>query len=46
MNINIKKSRIEIERIIRTNLKLMNSNNKLCWDVADTILAHLTGMID
>lgn len=44
--INIKKDRIEIERIIRINLPLMNKNEKMCQDIADCILAYLIGIIE
>jgi len=43
--INIKKDRKEVARIIRVNLPLMNKNKKLCQDVADCIIAYLTGVI-
>lgn len=43
--INIKKDRLEIARIIRINLPLMNKNEKICQEVADCILMYLIGEI-
>jgi len=43
--INITKDRIEIEKIIRLNLPLMNKNERMCQEIADCIIAYLTGMI-
>ena len=44
--INIGKDRIEIERIIRTNMPLMNKNVKMIQEIADCILAYLIGALD
>lgn len=41
MEINVKKDRKEIERIIRINLPLMNKNKKMCQEIADCILVYL-----
>jgi len=43
--IDIKKDRLEIARIIRINLPLMNINKFMCQEVADCILAYLIGAI-
>ena len=41
VEINIKKSRLEIARIIEINLPLMNKNKMMCQDIADAILYSL-----
>ena len=43
--IDIKKDRKEIARIIRINLPLMNKNERMCQEIADTIIAYLIGAI-
>lgn len=43
--INIKKDRLEIARIIEINLPLMNKNQRMCQEIADTIIAYLIGAI-
>jgi len=40
MEINVKKDRKEIEKIIRINLPLMNMNKKMCQEIADCILVY------
>ena len=40
MEINVKKDRKEIERIIRINLPLMNKNKGMCQEIADCILVY------
>lgn len=41
MNINIKKARTQIAEIIGRNLSLMNKNNRICEDVADSIILYI-----
>ena len=44
--LNIKKDRLEIERIIRINLPLMNKNERMCQEIADCIIAYLIGALE
>ena len=43
--LNIRKDRLEIARIIKINLPLMNKNEAMCQEIADCILAYLIGAI-
>jgi len=43
--INIKKDRKQIEKIIRLNLPLMNKNKIMIQEVADAILCYIMGVI-
>ncbi len=45
IEINIKKDRKEIARIIKVNLPLMKKNNHMCQEVADCIIAYLIGAL-
>lgn len=44
-DIEIKKDRKEIARIIKVNLPLMNKNKGMCQEVADAILCYMLGII-
>jgi len=44
--INIKKDRKEIARIIKVNLPLMNKSDIIIQEVADCIIAHLIGVLN
>ena len=43
LKLNVKEMREEIRKIIQVNLPLMNKNKLMCQEVADCILATITG---
>ena len=43
--INVKKDRKEIARIIELNLPLMNKNKMMIQEVADAILCYMIGVM-